>query len=629
MKSITRFWVLTLFVTLVILAGLIYLFFVNRDHEKNQGTPYVIGVSQSNLTEPWRVQMNEEIRKEAQKHKRLQVIYTDAAQSIDKQKKDINKLIGYGIDLLIVSTNDTNSLTPLIANVHKKIPVIVLGRAIDGYDYTLFIGPDNQAIGRNAGQLVSDMLGTKQGNIIEIQGPKGSSPVRERSQGFNNIIKKYPNLHVEDTLVANWQKDEAEDKVTALLRKNPHINIIVAQSDAMALGAYKALQKYDIQGVKVIGADGLEGKNGGFDLVKKGVLAGTFAYKTGGKESIQYAMDILQGKANIPKKIILRVNTITHENVDQYVLNVKNKSSFTKQLKSKKHIVLAFVQVGKESSWRLANTASIKDAARSYGIDLKFKSANQSIKDQISIIRGFIKEKVDVIAFSPIVQTGYEEILKEAKDAEIPVILVDRDLDLKDNSLWLTSIGSDFEEEGKRAARWLLDDTKGVKKDINIVELEGTANSSPAVNRKKGFEGELFRYSISYHIIASKSANFTKEEGKTVMNEFLKKFGNKINVVFAHNDDMALGAIEAIEAYGKKPGKDILVISVDATKEAFNYLHTGKLNVTVECNPLLGPYMMKAIIDHFDGKELPVKNITEEGIFTKKDARWGFFNRPY
>src|SRR3954469_14429164 len=138
-KRISRFWMFAFIVSLVILMGLIY--FIRYDHVQgeNQGTPYVIGVSQSNLTEPWRVQMNAEIRKEAQKHKGLQVIYTDAAESIEKQKKDINKLIGYGIDLLIVSTNDTNGLTPLLASVHKKIPVIVLGRAINGYDYTLFI----------------------------------------------------------------------------------------------------------------------------------------------------------------------------------------------------------------------------------------------------------------------------------------------------------------------------------------------------------------------------------------------------------------------------------------------------------------------------------------------------------
>ncbi|MED4229101.1 substrate-binding domain-containing protein [Neobacillus cucumis] len=629
MRGINRLGFLFLFVALVILLIFTYLFGFKHGHgnQDNQGTRYVIGVSQSNLTEPWRVQMNEEIKKEAQKHKDLQVIYTDAAQSNEKQKKDINRLLGYGINLLIVSTNDTNSLTPLIAKVHKKIPVIVLGRAIDGYDYyTLFIGPDNQAIGRNAGQLVSDMLGGKQGNIVEIQGPEGSSPVRERSQGFKEVIQKHPNLHLYNTIVANWQKDEAEDKVTALLQRNPQINTIFAQSDAMALGAYKALQKHDIQGVKVIGVDGLEGTNGGLDLVKKGVLAGTFAYKTGGKESIQYAMDILKGKSNIPKKIILRVSTITHENVDQYVLN---KSSYPKQIKSKKHIVLGFVQVGAESSWRLANTASIKKAAQDYGIDLKFKNANESIKAQISIIRKFIKQKVDVIAFSPIVQTGYEPILKEAKDAGIPVVLVDRDLDLKDNDLWLTSIGSDFEEEGKRAARWLLDATKGIKNNINIVELEGTTNSSPTVYRKKGFEEELPKNSNKYHVIASKSANFTKEEGKTVTTEFLRKFGDKINVVFAHNDDMALGAIEAIEAFGKKPGKDIKVISVDATQVALNNVYAGKLNVTVECNPLLGPYMMRAIINHFHGKELPVKIITEEGIFTVEDDRSVFFNRPY
>ncbi|MFC6605036.1 ABC transporter substrate-binding protein [Ectobacillus funiculus] len=235
------------------------------------------------------------------------------------------------------------------------------------------------------------------------------------------------------------------------------------------------------------------------------------------------------------------------------------------------------------------------------------------MENQIKAIRSFIRERVDVIAFSPVVQTGYEDVLREAKMAGIPVILTDRELGLKDDSLWLTSIGSDFQEEGRRAARWLLEQTKGVKKEINIVELQGTSGSSPAVYRKKGFE-ELLKNNSNYHIIASKSADFTKEAGRRVMKEYLKKYGDKIQVVYAHNDDMALGAIEAIEESGKNPGKDILIISVDATREALNALSAGKLNLTVECNPLLGPELMKAITDYVEGKEIPVKIITEEGI---------------
>lgn len=598
----------------------------HASHKSNEGTKFVIGVSQANLTEPWRVAMNNEIKSESDRYKDLHVIYTDAAHSIDKQKQDINKLLDFGIDLLIISTNDSKSLTPIIAKVHKKIPVIVLGRAIDGYDYSLFIGPANEVIGRNAGQLVADLAGDKKVNLVEIQGLSQSPPVIERSKGFIEIIENHPNIHQVDTIVADWNRDKAEDEVIERLKKNRKINFVFAHSDAMALGVHRALEKKGIQGVNIIGVDGLEGDDGGLDLVRRNILKGTFAYRTGGNESIQYAMDLLQGKSGIPKKILLRVNKITKENVDQYVQTKQNTLDEPKKLK--KHIVLGFVQVGKESSWRAANSSSIKKAAQDFDIDLKFKNANQSIDNQIEAIRNFIKERVDVIAFSPVVQTGYEEVLREAKRAGIPVILTDRELDFNDDSLWLTSIGSDFQEEGRRAARWLLGFTKGVKKDINIVELQGTQGSSPAVYRKKGFE-ELLKNNTNYHIIASQSADFTKEAGKRVMKEMLERYGDKIQVVYSHNDDMALGAIEAIEEAGKRPGKDILIISVDATKEAFNALFSGKLNLTVECNPLLGPELMKVILDYQEGKEIPVKIVTKEGIFSQDNAKREFINRAY
>ena len=598
----------------------------HASHQSNEGTKFVIGVSQANLTEPWRVAMNNEIKSESDRYKDLHVIYTDAAHSIDKQKQDINKLLDFGIDLLIISTNDSKSLTPIIAKVHKKIPVIVLGRAIDGYDYSLFIGPANEVIGRNAGQLVADLAGDKKVNLVEIQGLSQSPPVIERSKGFKEIIENHPNIHQVDTIVADWNRDKAEDEVIKRLKKNRKINFVFAHSDAMALGVHRALEKKGIQGFNIIGVDGLEGDDGGLDLVRRNILKGTFAYRTGGKESIQCAMDLLQGKSGIPKKILLRVNKITKDNVDQYVQTKQNTLNISKQQKNR--IELGFVQVGKESSWRAANSSSIKKAAQDFGIELKFKNANQSMNNQIKAIRNFIRERVDIIAFSPIVQTGYEDVLKEAKMAGIPVILTDRELSLKDDTLWLTSIGSDFQEEGRRAARWLLEQTKGVKKNINIVELQGTPGASPTVYRKKGFE-ELLRNHSNYHIIASQSGDFTKEAGRSVMKDYLEKYGEEIQVVYAHNDDMALGAIEAIEEYGKRPGKDILIISVDATKEAFNALFAGKLNLTVECNPMLGPELMKVIMDYTEGKEIPVKIVTEEGIFSQENAKRDFINRAY
>ncbi|WP_223593850.1 substrate-binding domain-containing protein [Neobacillus bataviensis] len=618
-----RYWII--FLAIIILGVSVYKV-THGQNKSDEGTEYVIGVSQANLTEPWRVAMNDEIRKEADQHKGLHVIFTDAAHSNDKQKQDIDRLLDFGIDLLIISTNDSENLKPIIAEVHKKIPVIVLGRAIDGYDYTLFIGPANETIGRNAGQLVADLAGDKPANLVEIQGLAESPPVLERSKGFKEVLQNHPNIHQVDKIVADWNRDKAEDQILEAIKNHPQIDIVFAHSDAMALGAYRAFEKKGIRGVKIIGVDGLKGENGGLDLVRRNILTGTFAYRTGGKESIQNAMDILEGKSGIPKKILLRVNKITEENVEQYVQT--QQKTLNALLQQKNHIELGFVQVGAESSWRAANSASIKKAAQDFGIDLKFKNANQSMDNQIQAIRNFIRERVDVIAFSPVVQNGYEDVLREAKMAGIPVILTDRELNLKDDSLWLTSIGADFQEEGRRAARWLLEQTKGVRKDINIVELQGTSGSSPAVYRKKGFE-ELLKNNSNYHILASKSADFTKEAGRRVMKEYLKKYGDKIQVVFAHNDDMALGAIEAIEEAGKRPGKDILIISVDGTKEAFNALFAGKLNLTVECNPLLGPELMKAITDYMEGKEIPVKIIPKEGIFSQENAKRDFINRAY
>ncbi|HEY1406701.1 MAG TPA: ABC transporter substrate-binding protein, partial [Spirochaetota bacterium] len=242
-------------------------------------------------------------------------------------------------------------------------------------------------------------------------------------------------------------------------------------------------------------------------------------------------------------------------------------------------IVLGFSQIGAESEWRTANSESIKAAAKDAGIILKFADAQQKQENQIKAIRSFIAQKVDVIAFSPVVESGWETVLKEAKAAKIPVILTDRAVNVKDNTLWTTFMGSDFVEEGRRAAKWLTDyGTKnGWKGTINIVELQGTVGSAPAIDRKKGFAEGLAGFK-NYKIIRSQTGDFTRAKGKEVMEAFLKADGKKIKVLFAHNDDMAIGAIQAIEEYGMKPGKDIIIVSIDGVKGAFEAMMAGKLN---------------------------------------------------
>ena len=293
-----------------------------------------------------------------------------------------------------------------------------------------------------------------------------------------------------------------------------------------------------------------------------------------------------------------------------------------------KKITLGFSQIGAESEWRTANTKSIKEAAETAGINLKFSDAQQKQENQIKAIRSFIAQKVDVIAFSPVVETGWEPVLREAKAAKIPVILTDRAVNVKDDSLWVAFMGSDFVEEGRRAANWLVDKTKDNAGPINIVELQGTVGSAPAIDRKKGFE-EIIKDKPHYKIIRTQTGDFTRAKGKEVMEAFLKAEGKKINVLFAHNDDMAIGAIQAIEEAGMKPAKDILIVSIDGVKGAFQAMMAGKLNVSVECSPLLGPQLMSAVKDLMDGKTLPKRIVTKESVFPQETAAKEFPNRKY
>jgi ABC-type sugar transport system substrate-binding protein len=290
-------------------------------------------------------------------------------------------------------------------------------------------------------------------------------------------------------------------------------------------------------------------------------------------------------------------------------------------------ITLGFSQVGAESGWRTANTTSIKDAAAAAGIELKFDDAQQKQENQIKAIRNYIQQKVDVIAFSPVVESGWDTVLKEAKDAGIPVILTDRAVDSADKSLYKTFLGSDFVKEGRLSGEWLVQQTKSATGQVNIVELQGTTGSAPANDRKEGF-AKAIAANPNLKIVASQSGDFTRAGGKAVMEQFLKA-NPKIDVLFAHNDDMGLGALEAITAAGKVPGKDITIITVDAVKDGMQALADGKFNFIAECSPLLGPQLMDLVKKVHAGESVPARIETEETTFTQEQAKAALPTRQY
>jgi simple sugar transport system substrate-binding protein len=281
-------------------------------------------------------------------------------------------------------------------------------------------------------------------------------------------------------------------------------------------------------------------------------------------------------------------------------------------------IKVGFSQIGAESAWRTAETESIHAEAESRDIDLKFSDASQDQLNQIGALRSFVTQGVDAIILAPIVETGWEQILREVKASGIPVILVDRGIEVDDDSLYFTLIASDFVEEGRMAGAWLAEKTGG---SCNIVELTGTTGSAPANDRAAGFREAIAEYS-GMQIIESQTGNFERTLGKQVMEAILKSRAGEIDAVYAHNDDMALGAIRAIEEEGLTPGEDIIIISIDAVKDAFVAMTEGKLNATVECNPLLGPQAFDAVEAALRGRgeTLPKWIKVEDRLFEQKDA---------
>jgi galactofuranose transport system substrate-binding protein len=289
-------------------------------------------------------------------------------------------------------------------------------------------------------------------------------------------------------------------------------------------------------------------------------------------------------------------------------------------------IKVGFAQIGAESDWRKANTESIKSEAAARGIELVFADAQQKQENQIKAIRNFVVQKVDVIAFAPVVETGWEPVLKEVKRAGIPVVLTDREVDVSDPSLYVTFIGADFVEEGRRAAAWLGKATGGKAK---VAELQGTPGSAPAIDRKKGFE-EGIRAFPGIQVVKSQSGEFTRAKGREVMEAFLKSpDGKDITALYAHNDDMALGAIQAIEAAGLKPGVDVKVVSIDGVRAAFEAMVAGKLNCTVECSPLLGPQLFDTVQAIVDKKPVERRIVTRAGVFEQATAAVDIKSRKY
>lgn len=297
-------------------------------------------------------------------------------------------------------------------------------------------------------------------------------------------------------------------------------------------------------------------------------------------------------------------------------------SGQTEQEENADLISVGFSQLGSESIWRTANTNSVRETlTEENGYFLLYDNARQMQDKQIKALRSFISQRVSVIVFCPVKETGWETVLEEAREAGIPVIVLDREISVADDSLYTCFVGEDMREEGVKAGRWLeqnLEESGRGEEDISIVVLQGTDGSSAQLGRTSGFNAVAARHP-GWHLTAQNGGDFTEAKGKEVMARFLQEFDD-IDVVVAQNDDMAFGAIEALEEAGKQPGKDVLLISFDGSKKALQDVLDGKINVDVECNPMSGPLLSEVIQKIEAGEQIDKEYYMEEQVFTKDNA---------
>jgi len=278
-------------------------------------------------------------------------------------------------------------------------------------------------------------------------------------------------------------------------------------------------------------------------------------------------------------------------------------------------LVVGFIQTGSEGGWRAANSASFRETAKQVGLKLKFYDSQNDLAKQVAGFRQFIQDpEVNVIVLAALETTGWEEVLQQAKDAGKIVIIEDRRIDAPED-LYATYIGSDFAEEGRKAADEMCRLLEGMQ-GKNVWELVGNIGSSAAKDRGQGFREKMAACGIE--ITNSQTGNWSATEGKQVTEAWLKE-SKDVQGIFAQNDEMGFGAIEALKEAGLTPGVDVKIISVDATAGAFDALLEGALNVTVECNPLLAPQVYEAALKAANGETLPKWVPSEEGVFYADD----------
>ncbi len=573
---------------------------------RETGVDRVIGVSLANQTDEWRIELKKELSAEAAKYTDLRLIFLDAGGDTDKQKKDLDELLEYGAELIIVSPVDIDMLMPSVEKLYQEdVPVLLLDRTIKGYDYTCFFGNDDTMLVRKEVDAIYQLTGKGSEEPVKVVNILIDSYIgRQRAKLLRETMPD--STEIRQLVVKSGTRDETEDILMELKSVLEDADIILTQNDYMAHGAALALEKLKTADIKILGVDGFMGETGGIEMVENGIIDGTIVCPLGVREAIDYTVRLKNRENGLPKQIILRNTLVTQDTVEEYLREKEN-------IEERAVSTVGFIQIREDTAFRKANIRSYTDAAKEYGMDMEIREC-ASPEEQRQAFEDFISEGKDVIVLSPIVEEGWERELIKAKQKDIPVILSDREVSA-DDALYAFFIGSDFTEEGARCMRWIRDNMSAYD-TVRILELVGTSGSSPALGRGKGFREDM-NGDQRYRIVESLNGDFSAEKGYLKMKEYLTSHGKDFDVLFCHNDEMMIGAVKAIKETGIIPGEDIKIISVDGTSEALQMLQNGEVNFVAECSPLLGENAMRGIqnIMKHSANDLPLKIITDEECF--------------
>lgn len=560
----------------------------------SQGEPpvrFLIGVSQANLSEPWRISMTDEIQRQASLHPELRVIVADASDSLGKQIEDVETFEGLGVDLMIISPLESEALTPTVARVYQKMPVIVVNRSVANDDYTLFIGPDNARIGQEAGRFVAKTLQNSGGEVLEILGRSASPPTLERAEGFRREIAKNPLIRLQSPVLANWLRDAAEDSVADRLGVDGPAKVVFAHNDAMAYGAWLAAEKLGVaKKITFLGVDGLPGPRGGLELLRSGILDGTFLSPSGGREAVEFALSLLRHEGEQPKEVILGTKFLTRADLVTAPLVRRTASP----------PAIAFLPSSGDDAWRRGLRESVEKSLGSGGWSLTVLSEADG-----SVPSGFDAVVVDAADQGPRDRQRRQAVEALARAHGQPLFRVGPQPPQGDDSGWVLALGPDPTKEGLRVARWFVE--KGVHR---VLEVTGSRQEAGTEERSEGLAHGLAErggIQVEERLETDGSRQGARDAVARVVAE-----GLAFDAVFAHSDELALGAADAL---GPR-GSDRVIVALGGGTEALRALKEGTLKAVIRSPNDLGPLLRGDLVRYWENPGVSRRLVTSHDVIT-------------